>query len=107
MLPISEDQLQAQCFQWHWNSFPHLRGTLFHVNQKAKDAREGNRMKAMGVVAGVSDLCNLKQGTVRWIEMKTEIGVQSDAQIGFQALVESLGMEYHIVRSFAQFKELF
>jgi hypothetical protein len=104
---MTEDQLQAQCFQWHWNSFPHLRGTLFHVNQKAKDSREGNKMKAMGVVPGVADFCNLTPGSVRWIEMKTEIGVQSGEQKRFQALVESLGMEYHIIRNFAQFRELF
>ena len=103
----SEDQLQAECFQWHWNTHSHLRRTLFHVNQKARNAIEGNRMKAMGVIPGVSDFCNLIPGSVRWIEMKTPDGKQSPDQKEFQALVESLGMEYIICRSFEQFKQLF
>ena len=104
---MTEDQLQAQCFQWHWNTFPHLRRTLFHINQKARNKIEGNKMKAMGVVPGVSDFCNLQPAGVRWIEMKTETGTQSKDQQAFQEMVEILGMSYHLVRSFNQFKSLF
>lgn len=64
-------------------------------------------MKAMGVVPGVSDFCNLLPGTVRWIEMKTEVGVQSAEQKFFQALVESLGMSYTVCRNFEDFRSLF
>lgn len=102
---MSEDQLQGQCFQWHWNTFPDQRGLLFHVNQKARNAIEGNRMKAMGVVPGVSDLIYLR-GPL-FIEMKTETGVQSKDQQRFQSLVESLGYRYVICRSFEQFQQLF
>jgi hypothetical protein len=104
---MSEDQLQSTCFQWHWNTYPEQRRTIFHINQKARNAIEGNRMKAMGVVPGVSDMCNLLPGTVRWIEFKTETGVQSREQKEFQSLVTRLGMEYVIVRTFEQFKSLF
>ena|SRR6188768_3841472 len=102
MLP--EDQLQAECFQWHWNNFPNERGMLFHVNQKARNAIEGNRMKAIGVVPGVSDLIYLR-GPV-FIEMKTEVGTQSDDQKRFEAIATRLGYKYVICRTFEQFKKI-
>ena len=101
---MSEDQLQSICFQWHWNNYPAERGMLFHVNQKARNAIEGNRMKAMGVVPGVSDMIYLK-GPV-FIEMKTEDGNQSPDQKRFQQLTEPLGYKYVIVRTFEEFTEL-
>lgn len=106
MLPSnpSEDSIQSECFQWHWNNLPNERGMLFHVNQKARNKIEGNRMKAMGVVAGVSDLIYLR-GPV-FIEMKSEIGLQSVEQKKFQAIVESLGYRYVICRSLEEFKKI-
>ena len=104
---MSEDKLQATIFQWHWNTFPTQRGQLFHVNQKSKNAIEGNRMKAMGVVAGVSDLILIQQGLVSFIELKTDVGTQKSAQKQFQAKVESLGHPYHIIRNLDDFKKLF
>lgn len=97
-LPVtqSEDQFQAECFQWHWNNRPNERGLLFHVNQKARNQIEGNRFKAMGVVPGVSDLIYLIGPT--FIEMKTEKGTQSDDQKRFQRIVEGLGYRYVICR---------
>lgn len=109
ILPKSEDQLQAECFQWHWNAYPDKRGRLFHVNQKARNAIEGNRMKAMGVVPGVSDLIYLRpkdEGNL-YIEMKTETGVQSKEQKEFEQLVTRLGYQYIICRSFDQFQSVF
>lgn len=103
---MTEDKLQSKCFQWHWNTFPKERGRLFHVNQKARNAIEGNRMKAMGVVPGVSDLIYLTpQGPV-FIEMKTEVGTQSPAQKEFQAIVTGLGFAYHICRNFYEFHQI-
>jgi len=104
---MTEDKLQSKCFQWHWNTFPKERGRLFHVNQKARNAIEGNRMKAMGVVPGVSDLIYLTpQGPV-FIEMKTESGTQSGDQVKFQQLVESFGFKYIICRNFESFHQIF
>lgn len=60
----------------------------------------------MGVIPGVSDFAYLIPRSVRWIEMKTETGMQSEDQEEFQSLVESLGMEYHICRSLEHFQEL-
>lgn len=107
---FSEDQLQAACFCWFWNTIPAQRGMLFHVNQKARNRIEGNRMKAMGVVPGVSDFIHLSDplnpGKPLFIEMKTKTGTQSDDQIRFQYIVEGLRYRYIICRSLDQFQEI-
>ncbi len=104
---MTEDKLQTTCFQWFWNNYPEKRGQLFHVNQKAKNAIEGNRMKAMGVVSGVSDLVYLQpEGIVTFIEMKTETGYQRPDQKKFEALVTRLGFTYIICRTFEDFKQI-
>lgn len=102
----SEAAFQSKCFQWHWNNYPEERGRLFHINQKAANRIEGNRMKAMGVVAGVSDMVYLKPvGVCVFIEMKTKDGAQSPDQKKFQALVEALGFKYRVVRTEDEFRQ--
>jgi hypothetical protein len=104
---MTEDQLQAQIFQWHWNNVPAERGLLFHVQQKARNAIEGNRFKAMGVVAGVSDLIYLKPGGKPiLVELKTETGTQSPAQREWQQKAESAGYSYQIIRTLADFQKI-
>jgi hypothetical protein len=102
-----EEVLQAKCFTWFWNTYPTLRRSLFAVpNGGARNKGEASRMKATGTVSGVSDLVWLIPGKVIFIEMKTEKGQQSETQIKFQQMVESLGHEYHVVRSFNEFQTL-
>jgi len=105
---MTEDQLQAEIFQYHWNYHPKERGLLFHVNQKARNKIEGNRMKAMGVIPGPSDLIYLRPGgRPLLMELKLETGVQSPAQKEWQAVVGSAGYEYVIVRSLNDAKGYF
>ena len=104
---MSEDQLQAALFQYHWNNYPAQRGLLFHVNNKARNAIEGNKFKAMGVIAGVSDFIYLKPGgRPMFIELKTDTGSQSPAQKEWQAKIESAGYEYIICRDLETFKNI-
>ena len=103
----SELQLQAEIFQYHWNTRPNERGLLFHVNNKARNAIEGNKMKAMGVVSGVSDLIYLKPGGKPiMIELKWADGSQSKEQKVWQLKVVSSGYEYVIVRCIEDFINL-
>lgn len=107
MPQMTEDRLQAECFQWHWNTFPHLRKTLFHVQQKARNKIEGNKFKAMGVVQGVSDLILVCPGETVYIELKTDTGSQSPDQKEFQKVIEEYGCQkYYLIRSLEQFQEL-
>jgi hypothetical protein len=103
---MSEDQLQAKIFQYHWNTYPKERGRLFHINQKSRNSIEGNRMKAMGVIPGISDMCFLgSNGAVYWLELKTLEGRQSQGQISWQSTCEALGHTYLIIRSLEEFLE--
>lgn len=71
----TEDALLAACFQWHHNNFPELRGLLFHVPNELpiageKGAIHRNKMKAKGVVKGVSDFVYCYFGQMYFIELK-------------------------------------
>lgn len=58
------------------------------------------KMVATGLEGGVSDLIVLLPGAVAlFVEVKTEVGRQSDKQKSFQQQVEDLGFVYHLVRS--------
>ena len=104
---MSENQLQAQIFEYHWNNYPSQRGLLFHVNNKARNAIEGNKFKAMGVIAGVSDLIYLKPGGKPiFIELKTDTGIQSNEQKKWEIAITNAGYEYIICRSLEDFKFL-
>lgn len=53
----SEARVQAESFQWFNNSFPHLRGLMYHVpNGELRDPITANKLKAMGVVPGIPDI---------------------------------------------------
>lgn len=105
---VTEDQLQASIFQWHWNNKPAERGLLFHCQQKARNAIEGNRFKALGVVAGVSDLIYLKPGGKPILmELKTETGTQSQVQKDWETRVKQAGYDYVVIRGLAEALQLF
>lgn len=55
-LDPSEDQLQAQIWKRLWNEYPLLRRRVWHVPNQGSSQREGVRLQAMGVLAGVWDL---------------------------------------------------
>jgi len=62
--------------------------------------------RSMGVIPGVADMAYLIQGSIVWIEWKTETGRQSPEQKSFEQLVTRLGMRYYIVRSEVEFLEV-
>ena len=99
----SEEKLQAECFQWHWNTYPMERQMLFCVNNNSMNKIEGNKKKAVGVVAGISDLIFIGDGEVVFIELKTSVGVQSELQKEFQHKVKSRLHRYIVIRSFDEF----
>ena len=102
-----EDILQSKMVIWYSSQYGRTHDKcLFHVNNKAKNGIEGNRMKAMGVKTGVSDLVLVtSQGTI-YIEVKTPTGSQSKEQKEFQQQVESLGQKYFVVRTLDEFQDI-
>ena len=108
---MTEDQIQAQIFKWYHNNFctknHNPRCSIFSVpNGGTRSKREAMKFKATGLVAGVSDLIVLTPNKCTFIEVKTEIGRQSDKQKDFETLVKNLGFDYHIVRSLEDFKKI-
>jgi hypothetical protein len=104
---MNEIQAQSKAFVNLWNSRPDLRGRVFAINNNSVNSIKGAMNKAMGVQAGVADMCYLKpEGKVVWIEWKTEIGKQSTEQKEFEKLCLSLGHEYKIVRNEQEFLEI-
>jgi hypothetical protein len=103
---MTEEQMQAQCFQWHWNTYPKERGMLHHNNNNSVNRITGNRVKALGVVKGVSDFELVVTGAVIFIEMKTDIGRLSAEQEDFRNKVISKGHIYIVVRNISEFQQL-
>jgi hypothetical protein len=102
----SELQLQSNAFTHLWNNYPELRGRVFTINNNSQNKVKGAINKALGVIAGVSDMVMLIPNGVIWIEWKIETGRQSKEQVQFQSLVEELGMKYYIVRTQEEFISL-
>jgi len=102
----SELQLQSNAFTHLWNNYPELRGRVFTINNNSQNKVKGAINKALGVIAGVSDMVMLIPNGVIWIEWKIDTGRQSKQQVQFQSLVEELGMKYYIVRTQEEFISL-
>lgn len=102
----TEHQIQAECFQWHWNTYPLERQMLYHNNNNSVNQIAGNKMKAIGVVAGISDFTLVVDDAVWFIEMKAEHGKQKPEQVAFQCKVVARGHFYVIIKSPEKFKEL-
>lgn len=103
-----EHRLQCACVRWFRLRHPELRHALFAVpNGARRDAVTGARLKAEGVLAGVSDLILLKSNKfygALLIEMKTPAGRQSPAQREWERKIESGGEYlYMVVRSLDEF----
>jgi hypothetical protein len=104
----TESYIQSECVRWLWNERPETRGKLFEVNNNPLNKIDGSRRKAMGMVAGVSDLIFLRDKLPPLcIEMKDETGKQSSAQKDWQAIAESTGAEYVVIRNLTEFQNLF
>ena len=104
---LPELTLQSRCFLWAWNSYPEYRRMMFHVQNKARNAIEGAKFKALGVVAGPSDMVILAPGgRVIWAEFKTATGKQSPEQKDFQTKAQAWGHFYTIIRTETEFHNL-
>jgi len=105
----SEGKIQQEIVMWFNNNYclktHNPRCSIFSVPNEGRNAREQMYKKTLGMKTGVSDLIMLMEQRCVFVEVKTEIGKQSDKQKDFQMLVENLGFEYWVVRSLEEFKE--
>lgn len=100
----TEARLQSECYLHFHNTCPTLRGRLFLVHNTPKNAIDGARLRSIGMVAGVSDMIYLRDGMPPLcLEFKTSTGSQQKVQKEWQAVAESAGCEYVLVRSMEDF----
>lgn len=102
-----EHRIQCACVQWFKMQYPQLAHNLFAVpNGGRRDKVTASKLKAEGVLAGVSDLILLKANQYHHallIEMKTPTGHQAQTQRRWQRLIEADGYKYIVCRSLEQF----
>ncbi len=102
-----EHRLQCACVNWFRLQYPDHASALFAVpNGGRRDRVSGAKLKAEGVLPGVSDLILLlprgrHHGLL--IEMKTERGKQSQAQRDWQRDMVHRGYKYMVIRSIDEF----
>ena len=63
-------------------------------------------MKATGLYKGAADLLVIYRGWVGFVELKTEVGIQSPHQRLFEAHCIKAGIPYRLVRTLAEFQQL-
>ena len=104
----AEHRTQVSCVRWFNLKYPHLRGRLFAVpNGGRRDDVTGAKLKAEGVIPGVSDLILLRSNNrygALLIEMKTGNGRQSDSQRWWQSVItKNDEYKYVVCRSLDDF----
>jgi len=100
---MTEDQLQAKCYQWAYNTYPQLRGLLFSVpNGGTRNKIEAMKLKATGLTPGIPDML-LIHPVFAAFELKSEIGVLSPAQKKIHEIWANAGIEIYIIKDFDYF----
>lgn len=100
-----ESRLQILCVKWFRLQYPNA--IIFSIpNGGNRNVREAKILKAEGTLAGVADLQVINNGKTFFIEMKTEKGRQNANQKAFETKVKQHGFDYHICKSFEDFKTL-
>jgi hypothetical protein len=104
-----ESKMQEACVEWFRFQFPQYKTLLFSVpNGGFRSVQSGKKMKAEGMMRGVSDLLLLvPRGN--WhglaIEFKTSSGRLSAHQEEWGTLVLEQGYPYLVIRSKENFME--
>jgi len=112
-----EDDLQVAVMTWLKLQHP---GVLaFHVpNGGQRNAREGARLKAQGVMPGVADILIFSWAMTYWpqqkwmnnyglaLELKIKPNKQSDAQKTFENAIKCVGWQYEVAYDFDEAKKI-
>lgn len=105
---MTEDQLQAACFQWAWNNYPQTRRLLWAVpNGGSRDVREGLKLRACGVIPGVWDMHLFYHGKLTVFELKVGRNQQSPQQVAWGVLVATHGATCFEIRTLEEFQRAF
>ena len=112
-----EFNIHACCVKWFDYQYKELSELLFHpANGGKRDAKEGARMKKLGVRAGVPDLFfsipkliqNDKYTIIimgLYIEFKSENGRLTKSQLKFKEKAEKFGYKYIVCKDLEGFQQ--
>jgi hypothetical protein len=106
-----EDNIQASIVTYFNNNYclksHNQRSIIFSVpNGGYRNKIEANKLKATGLLAGVSDLILIHEGQTIFIEVKKLGGKQQHVQVDFQNRILEQNLNYFIVHSLEEFKLL-
>lgn len=105
---MTEDKLQAKCFQTANKLIPETRGLLYSVPNGAylKDKTQAMKLIATGMTPGISDIIldipNEKYHGLK-LELKLKGQNQSQHQINYQNKVTSYGYHYVVIYTLSHF----
>lgn len=105
----TEGRLQAECYQWFNNTYPNLRGLLYHVpNGEKRDPVTASLLKAKGVVRGIPDLEFHYRAKTYFLEVKRPDGkgALSDDQKFIHKQLDTQRFIIWIFNDFETFKKL-
>ena len=103
----TESAEQIELIKWFRRTYSEDFGIIYAIpNGDFRDIRTAVKLKAEGVLAGVSDCTILwRDGRTTWLEMKRiKGGVQSDAQKWFEQFVTARGDNYILALGFEDAK---
>jgi hypothetical protein len=102
-----EENLQIVCVRWFKLQYA-SKGYLIHhsPNGGKRNAREGARFKAMGVLAGFPDLIIIAKNKVFFIEMKSDKGKLTDNQENVHDALRNNGLFVYTVNDFDSFMSI-
>ena len=107
----NEGKFQRSAVKWFRAQYPEFNELFFSIpNGGKRNVIEASIMKAEGTVRGAPDLLFLIPAKIqdKWytslcIEVKSEIGKQSEFQIKWQKAAEEHGAKYIVVRDLDSF----
>lgn len=106
---MNENQLQQSIYLWYQNTYVinDKRCMILSIpNGGLRDKMTAITLKATGLYKGAADLLVVFRGWVGFVELKTEVGIQSPAQRLFEAHCIEAGIPYRLVRTLAEFQQL-
>jgi hypothetical protein len=98
----TEHEIQKSIVRYFKREYPEY--IIFSTNNEA--CYRSSYFLESGVLQGVSDLVIVLPNKVLFVELKTTQGRQSKSQKEFETKINSLGYDYHVIRSLDDFKEL-
>ena len=101
-----EGPIHRSILAWLRVALP-AHAVVFHVpNGGARNAIVGGKLKALGTVAGIPDLCVILRGKVYFLEVKAPGGTESRDQIAVFERLQQAGACVAVARSVTEVRDI-